>query len=75
MLRISHFADGVVPAYAISREMPAMNRSGLVGIVHAHEAVELIKELWPVLSRLERQDVLDRVVPKDYCNHGLHPDK
>ena len=75
MIRVEHFTDGVTPAYTISRETQASPRDGLIGILHAHEATDLIHELWPLLSRLEKAAVLEGIVPDDYCNNGDHPEK
>ena len=75
MLRVGHSGEAERPGYTIFRDGSALNRSGLVGIIFAHEAVELIKELYPLLSRLERQEILERVVPLRFCNDGNHPEK
>jgi hypothetical protein len=66
MLRIEHTEDNLQPAYAFHRDGNSP-RTGIVGIVYAHEAVELVKELYLKMSRLEQEEVLLAVVPENYC--------
>lgn len=72
MLRVEHTEDNLRPAYAFHRQDDSP-RSGIVGIVYAHEAVDLVKELWLKMSRAERDEVLDAVVPDGHCNNENHP--
>lgn len=43
-----------------------------VGYIVATDAVGLIKGLWPLLSKLEQQDVMESIMPMEYCTIDEH---
>lgn len=66
-----HGGLGGHPSLAIYRSQDLLH--GFIGDVFTHEVPELVLELFGTMSRLEKQTVLDKLLPESFCKNPDHP--